>query len=130
MSHIIEHLVNPQNLLNDSKQLLEKNGKLIIALPNFLIYYNRIKILFGNFKYTDGGIMDHTHVKFYSPELVKELILDNGFVIEEIYNDGEIPLWFFRKLLSNKIKLIINNYLTSKFPSLFSYQTIVICRNL
>ena len=130
MSHILEHLVNPTILLNDSKKFLEKNGKLIIALPNFLIYYNRIRILFGYFKYTDGGIMDQTHVRFYSPNLVKQLILDNGFEIEEIYNDGEIPLWIFRRFLSNNLKLKINKFLTSKFPSLFSYQTIVICKNI
>ena len=128
MSHILEHLVNPINLLNDSKNLLEKNGKLIIALPNFLIYYNRLKILKGNFNYTNGGIMDETHVRFYSPKLVKDLIINNGFLIERIYNDGEIPFWIFRKLLSENIKLKITNYLTNKFPSLFSYQTIAICK--
>ena len=128
MSHVLEHLVNPIPLLNDSKRLLQKNGRLVIALPNFLIYYNRLKILKGNFKYTDGGIMDETHVRFYSPSLVNDLILNNGLLIERILNDGEVPFWIFRKILSEKFKLKITNYLTNKYPSLFSYQTIVICR--
>ena len=130
MSHILEHLVNPSKLLVDSKKFLKQNGKLIIALPNFLIYYNRFKILFGGFKYTDGGIMDQTHVRFYSPVLVEQLILDNGLQIEKIIHDGEVPFWIFRKIIPNKIKLVISNFLTYKFPSLFSYQTIVICRNI
>ena len=130
MSHILEHLVNPTNVLNDSKKVLVKNGKLIIALPNFLIYYNRFKILMGNFKYTNGGIMDETHVRFYTPKLVKEFILNNGFEIEKIYNDGEVPLWIFRRFLSDKLRLKINKFLTLKFPSLFTYQTIVICKSI
>jgi 2-polyprenyl-3-methyl-5-hydroxy-6-metoxy-1,4-benzoquinol methylase len=44
---IIEHLINPDNLLRESKRCLKKSGHLLITTPNMASWYNRILLLFG-----------------------------------------------------------------------------------
>jgi len=46
-SHIIEHLVNPDHLLSETKRVLKTGGLLIIATPNLAAWYNRLLLLIG-----------------------------------------------------------------------------------
>ena len=63
-SHVLEHLTDPWSVLKKSTELLKKNGVIIIALPNINNAKDRFKILFGNFEYTEEGVMDKTHLRF------------------------------------------------------------------
>ena len=63
---IIEHLVNPGLVIYNLSQKLEKNGKIIISIPNIAhgnIITNLIK---GNFNYNKTGILDTTHLRFFT----------------------------------------------------------------
>lgn len=46
-SHIIEHLINPDHLLEESKRVLKDGGLLIIATPNLAAWFNRLLLLIG-----------------------------------------------------------------------------------
>lgn len=81
--HILEHLVNPEKVLQKTKELLNPGGKVIICLPNISNWANRSEILKGNFRYTETGVMDKTHLRFYNYYTSKEMIEKCGFKVEE-----------------------------------------------
>lgn len=98
-SHVLEHLLHPDVALRDAHRLLTPDGRLIVALPNVLYWRMRLKFLFGEFKYEPTGIMDETHVRFYTFHSGMELLRSNGFEILSTLGDGDLPLPFLRRLL-------------------------------
>jgi SAM-dependent methyltransferase len=98
-SHVLEHLLHPDVALRDAHRLLTPDGRLIVALPNVLYWRMRLKFLFGEFKYEPTGIMDETHVRFYTFQSGMELLRSNGFEILSTLGDGDLPLPFLRRLL-------------------------------
>ncbi|WP_157698772.1 class I SAM-dependent methyltransferase [Geobacter sp. DSM 9736] len=80
---VLEHLKNPYRLLSQSRDLLAPSGKVILSLPNIANYSLRLRLLFGRFEYRDTGIMDRTHLRFFTDASAREMIDRCGFVIEE-----------------------------------------------
>jgi SAM-dependent methyltransferase len=98
-SHVLEHLLQPEVALREARRLLGPDGRIIVALPNVLYWRLRIKFLFGEFKYEPTGIMDETHVRFYTFHSGMELLRSNGFDVVSTLGDGDLPLPFLRRLL-------------------------------
>lgn len=72
---ILEHLLHPEEVLSYFvRNYLEKNGKVIISLPNVANFLVRYNLLIGNFDYSDCGILDKTHLHLYTLKSAKELI--------------------------------------------------------
>lgn len=80
--HVLEHLSDPWNVLKRSCTLLQPNGKILIALPNISNAETRFRMLFGNFDYTEIGVMDRTHLRFFNQKTVREMIENAGLKVE------------------------------------------------
>jgi len=64
---ILEHLVNPYELLLLVKKKLTKNGVIITSIPNIRFYRNLVRFVFnGDWEYQDEGLMDKTHLRFFT----------------------------------------------------------------
>lgn len=71
---VLEHLVEPWKVLVDFSTLLNKNGKIIISLPN-IAHIDIIKGLINQeFNYSRWGILDKTHLIFFTPSSFKDMI--------------------------------------------------------
>lgn len=71
---VLEHLVDPWNALINVSKLLDKNGKIIVSLPN-ISHIDIIKGLINKeFNYTKWGILDQTHLRFFTPSSFKDMI--------------------------------------------------------
>lgn len=71
---VLEHLVDPWQVLVNISSLLNKDGKIIISLPN-IAHLDIIKGLINNeFNYTRWGILDKTHIRFFTPSSLKDMI--------------------------------------------------------
>jgi len=80
---VLEHLVDPQDVLVNLAKLLKPDAKIIISLPNFHNYSNLVEIVMTKrFHYKESGILDKTHVRFYGEQDARELI-ENNFKISE-----------------------------------------------
>jgi SAM-dependent methyltransferase len=126
-SHVLEHLLHPDVALRDAHRLLSPDGRLIVALPNVLYWRLRIKFLSGEFNYEPTGIMDETHVHFYTFHSGMELLRSNGFEVVSTLGDGDLPLPFLRRLLPALARFL--DPLASRLvPGLFGAQILYVAK--
>jgi len=83
LGDIIEHLKRPDLFLTALNDYLAPGGKVIVSVPNIANYSIRLRLLFGQFRYTETGIMDRTHLRFFTWHSFSELIDRSGFTIEQ-----------------------------------------------
>jgi 2-polyprenyl-3-methyl-5-hydroxy-6-metoxy-1,4-benzoquinol methylase len=114
MADVLEHLVDPQELLIQIRRLLSPSATLVICLPNVVHWITRMKILFGRFDYEAGGTLDHTHLRFYTVKTAREMIEGAGYRITRSH-------LVFGGRLSGHARPIWR-LLTHWFPGLFTYQ--------
>lgn len=123
-SHVLEHLYEPERLLKLLHQSLSTDGELIIALPNVLHWRQRLEFLRGRFKYTDGGLMDRTHYRFFDWEAAQELLISSGYEIKETTSGGGFPLSRYLARLGAGL----DSAALKISPGLFGHQFIFVCQ--
>jgi 2-polyprenyl-3-methyl-5-hydroxy-6-metoxy-1,4-benzoquinol methylase len=124
MSHVLEHLRCPEAVLESVKRVLAPEGVVAVALPNTLVYPNRLKLLLGSFTYQSSGIMDSTHVRFYTFATGARLLEANGFHIVRRRADGAFPLWRLRAWLPASLVAKVNRIACALWPGLFGFQSV------
>lgn len=82
MADVLEHLRDSAFHIRDVKQLLRPGGRLVMSVPN--IAHNGIlaQLWCGQFNYTDTGILDNTHVRFFTPHSLRALLEAAGLTID------------------------------------------------
>jgi len=126
-SHVLEHLLQPEVALREARRLLSPDGRIIVALPNVLYWRLRIKFLFGEFKYEPTGIMDETHVRFYTFHSGMELLRSNGFEILSTLGDGDLPIPFLRRLFP-ALPRLLDPWASRLVPGLLGAQILYVAR--
>lgn len=94
MMHVLEHLVDPWSVLSKTKDVIAPGGRAIVLLPNVAAWRVR-KDLFvnGRFTYEDVGILDRTHLRFFTLESARDLVSSAGFAeIDWALSDTCVPL--------------------------------------
>ena len=83
---VLEHLYFPQKVLEKSKSLLQENGSILISVPN--IAHNAIimELLNGDFTYRETGLLDNTHIRFFTKTTLD--ILLNDIKLYKAYETG------------------------------------------
>lgn len=83
---VLEHLFNPNEALETSKKFLTGDGVIVASIPNVLFYHVFFEkiVLKKDWKYTDGGTLDETHVRFFTKKSIERLFNDSGFEIVKI----------------------------------------------
>jgi len=96
LADVLEHLKDPEITLKSLVKFLSKNGKVIVSVPNIAFLTNRFLHLLGRFNYTDWGIMDKTHLRFFTKKSILKLIQNAGLKIEKfdyVANFTQLPLY-------------------------------------
>jgi 2-polyprenyl-3-methyl-5-hydroxy-6-metoxy-1,4-benzoquinol methylase len=82
---ILEHLQDPYTVVRKIMEWLKPGGKLLVCLPNIRNYRILQDLaLHGEWKYTDAGILDQTHLRFFTRQSCKRMLREAGF---EVYHD-------------------------------------------
>jgi 2-polyprenyl-3-methyl-5-hydroxy-6-metoxy-1,4-benzoquinol methylase len=71
---VLEHLRDPAAVLARCIPGLKESGKIIISLPNVANWVIRLSLLFGRFDYVDRGILDRTHLRFFTLRSAEKLM--------------------------------------------------------
>lgn len=113
-SAVIEHLKDPWKALKKWKNFLKNDGFLIITTSNIVHWSTRLHTLLGKFNYQEYGILDNTHIRFFTIETFKRLVEDCGYKIEYFSIDpvgGGLPR--------------VSKILSRLWPNLFAYQMLI-----
>lgn len=117
-SHVLEHLLRPEEVLRRLRRLLTPAGTLLVALPNILHWRQRLVFLRGRWRYEDCGLLDRTHYRFFDWESAGQLLLDTGFEIVEARACGTFPGSGFLGGLGRWL----DDRSTLAWPGLFGFQ--------
>lgn len=106
---VLEHMINPWEVLEFSKTLLNNDGIIVSSIPNFLYYHEFLPfIIHQDFKYNkQGGVFDTTHLRFFTRKSIIRLFEETGYhvnVIEGIHGSNSIRLKFYQYLSFNYFK--------------------------
>jgi trans-aconitate methyltransferase len=85
---VLEHLVHPDALLKRLSRNLAAGGFALVSLPNIAYYKIRWRLMRGQFDYEPFGIMDRSHLRFFTRETALQLLQDGGFrptVVDAVY---------------------------------------------
>lgn len=113
---VLEHLISPEETISFFKGYLTGEGRVVISLPNVAFVLNRLLLLCGNWNYKEYGTLDKTHLRFFTIKSGVKMVENCGFEILKIkpYNQFDA------------LKTI--NPLVKVFPSLFSYQFLIVAK--
>jgi glycosyltransferase involved in cell wall biosynthesis len=128
MLDILEHLRDASNILESAKTLLTSRGKLIVSVPNAVNLTIRAMVLFGRFRYSDRGILDWSHLRFFTDASVTDLLKKHGYRITARHY-SVIPLERVIPIRSNSRLLrfasSILRVFTGLAPGLFAYEIVL-----
>lgn len=89
---VLEHLRDPAPVLDDFKRWLAPEGRAIVAVPNIATWAIREQLFFhGNFEYQDSGILDRTHLHFFTWETFHKLVRDQRWSILGTMSEWYLP---------------------------------------
>jgi len=81
---VLEHLRDPLHVLRSLRPLLAENGYLVASIPNVAHGSVRLALLEGRFPYQERGLLDRTHLRFFTRESIGQLLEDAGFLISDM----------------------------------------------
>lgn len=82
---VLEHINNPKAVLEDARQLLRTGGSVVISIPNVAHGSLRLALLNGQWNYTPTGLLDETHIRFYTLSTLVDLLADSGYDVTECW---------------------------------------------
>ena len=82
---VLEHCTRPDLVLLQCHHLLAEGGYIVVSLPNIAHADVRLALLTGKFEYRPTGLLDRTHLRFFTRETIESFVLENGFEIEQIF---------------------------------------------
>ena len=82
---VLEHCTKPDLVLQQLHELLQPTGYVVVSLPNIAHGDMRLSLLAGNFDYRETGLLDRTHLRFFTRRSISLFFSTNGFKIDEIF---------------------------------------------
>lgn len=110
LPEILEHTFEPVYILKKSSAVLKDGGGVILTTPNFLVWTNRLRFLFGFFKYEKEGMFDFGHIRWFTYPYLKQVLTESGFAVT-----AENHIIFPGKLTK----------ILKYWPNLFAFQFII-----
>jgi 2-polyprenyl-3-methyl-5-hydroxy-6-metoxy-1,4-benzoquinol methylase len=80
---VLEHLRDPGALLRRVRPFISEEGVVVASVPNVAHASVRLALLGGEFRYRDTGLLDDTHIRFYTRESIQDLFEGSGYAITD-----------------------------------------------
>jgi len=81
---VLEHLARPTAVLDACRRMLAKDGRLLVSIPN--VGYSGLiaELLAGEFRYREEGLLDRTHIRFFTRRSLLRMMADGGWQVDSI----------------------------------------------
>ncbi len=81
---VLEHLKNPKRVLQITREFLAEDGFVIASVPNIAHGSIRLQLLAGNFDYTETGLLDSSHLRFFTKNSLIRLFEESGYIVVSV----------------------------------------------
>lgn len=127
---VLEHLPNPAEIIAMAKGGLKPGGSVVASVPNVAHWFVRTDLLAGRFDYQDCGIMDATHLRWFTRRSIREFFERLGFQITALDCTVNIDLPDYKRRapwrwMSPSFRRRLVGKLAAWWPGLFGCQYIV-----
>ncbi len=129
LADVLEHLRNPAAALRLVRAALKDDGHAFISVPNIANITMRLGLLLGIFEYRERGILDRTHLRFYTARTFKREVENAGFRILETRGTSIPVRLVIGRFTPDAILRVLERLLvwtTRLWRSLFAYQIVVV----
>lgn len=124
---ILEHLYNPWKVVKNLAELLKTGGKVIVSVPNINYAGIIFNMLQGNWRYENAGILDRTHLRFFTRATAIEMLQNAGLQVIELSSTNINTTEIVEKFVDNLLRLPECN--CSK-EELDAYQWIIVAQKV
>lgn len=134
---VLEHLVHPERALAGARGLLKRTGFVVVSVPNVAHYSVRLRLIAGRFTYTPDGLLDATHLRFFTRRSIFALARSSGFSVVRYDVTQGSPLrlvgHLLRKAGMERVGITravdaCDLFLSRALPGLFGYQHLLVLR--
>jgi SAM-dependent methyltransferase len=127
---ILEHVRQPERLLEDMRNVLVPRGVLITSVPNFGHWYARGRVALGLFDYDQRGVLDQGHVRFFTRRGFVRRLRSAGFIVMRHEATG-LPLEVLTSSnrMPHRLLKLIDRVAVAARPTLFGYQFVFQCES-
>jgi 2-polyprenyl-3-methyl-5-hydroxy-6-metoxy-1,4-benzoquinol methylase len=84
MADVLEHFQDPQAFLQQLVSWIPVETKIVLSIPNIAFGAVRLDLLKGKFRYVDSGILEKTHLRFFTIETLLNLVSSSGLSVEKL----------------------------------------------
>lgn len=118
---VLEHLQDPWSVLNNIKKYLKDDGYILASIPNVMHYSVVRELLNGNWSYADSGILDRTHLRFFTLSEINKMLINTGYSMEKCLSTS-LQVDNNDKIFIDELVKLSSDSLTKQFEA---YQYIV-----
>lgn len=127
---VLEHLPDPDRTLSRLVALQRPGSRFIVSVPNVANIWVRLNLLFGRFDYTDRGILDRTHLRFFTRRSFIGFLSRSGLAVQRV-SVTPIPLdlvspFFARSVFGRNLFRLLAGA-TRVWPTLLGFQLVAVC---
>lgn len=115
---VLEHLVQPERVLAGLVPRLKPGGRVLVSLPNIAFAANRLTHLLGRWDYKDYGILDRTHLRFFTKKTMAAFVESAGLRVTQV--EGYVGLHQYPWIVREPLR-----FLGRVWPSLFAIQIVL-----
>jgi len=91
---VIEHVADHDTLLETIKRKLVPGGALVASIPNIRHFRFLYELLFKkDWRYRDAGVLDRTHLRFFTEKSLRRTLAEHGFQVELLYGINRPSRW-------------------------------------
>jgi len=124
---VLEHTSDPVRVLRLARGVLADDGRIVVSIPNVAFFAIRLRLFLGRFDYEESGIMDRTHLRFFTRRTCQLMFHEAGYRITRTEGAGvgppsERPPTLKRVLYA--VRARTEESLIRFWPALFAYQFI------
>jgi 2-polyprenyl-3-methyl-5-hydroxy-6-metoxy-1,4-benzoquinol methylase len=88
---VLEHLIDPWEALRRTRGILEPTGIVVASIPNVRVVDVSIGLLRGDWTYQDEGVLDRTHLRFFTRTSIMRMMDEAGYEVESICPINPLP---------------------------------------
>lgn len=127
LADVLEHLREPERALREATELLREGGRLVLSVPNVAHGALRLALLQGRWSYTEAGLLDRTHLHFFTRTSLLQLLEGVGLAVDDLRATVEDPLGVEVELEPDRIPATLVEWVRHQ-PDALHYQFVLTAR--